>query len=444
MPDANIHYDSDTGDVYLETYLIDALGPNKKGWGISPAAVKDRAMASVNHPLTFYRKGDIFDHPVAEYGSDHVFNRSVDRKYAAGYAARIKEVADHIFNAVYKITNKDAKRFLLKLLTDGNRSIPLFTSPGILRNVAAGDDRANIKDFTIVHNAIVSHPANDEAKAQIKEVCHAATANGNCSHLFASMSHSEECPYCMAGAFDYYLSSINNSKPDSTYTIMSSNDNGTSAAPVGTTTSAAATPEVKTPLVGAGGYQPLIEENKQPEQKATAEPVAVAVGEGTDWKLKYEELNQKLAKLEKDRERDNKVSQIRSIFYNFGLRDIYADDESYDKRLEHYANRNLTIEEITDLVQSEVIKYQIEKGQLVQANASLTENSAPCSAATMKQETASVTSHSLVQPSEQKLETASLDTWSIDLVSEIFANQQRDAANYESSLLSKTKRGGLV
>jgi hypothetical protein len=462
---AQIQYDGNTGDLYLETYLIDALGPNRKGWGISPEAIKDRAMRSLNHPLTLYRKGDIFDHPISELGSnDHDSNRKLEIKYSIGRAARIKEAANNLFHAVYKITNPDAKRFLLKLLTEGNRTIPLFTSPGILRTLT--EDRANIKDFMIVHNAIVTHPANDEAKAQIKEACIASAANGNCSHMLTGSAESEpeqsqQCEYCMAKALDQYLSSINATNENASHSIMSDSTATTAAA-----VNAAAVPpqmeEPKAPISGANGYTPTptpapaATEANEPPTKPKA---GLQKTEAPDWEARYNDLSARFTKLEKDREHDNRVGKIQAIFYNFGLRDIYPEDQDYEKRIEHYANKgSLSIEEIADLVQTEVVKHQIKTGQLVQSNASLSPgaNESPCQLKTPETASQEVTTHSLVTQSRE-LETGSISAnssgWGVDLINEIFANAERDAARYEqqqqqqnsgSSLLAKSRKGGLV
>jgi hypothetical protein len=95
----------------------------------------------------------------------------------------------------------------------------------------------------------------------------------------------------------------------------------------------------------------------------------------------------------------------------------------------------------------------------VQSNASLSPgaNESPCQLKTPETASQEVTTHSLVTQSRE-LETGSISAnssgWGVDLINEIFANAERDAARYEqqhqqqqnsgSSLLAKSRKGGLV
>lgn len=450
---ATIQYNHDTGDLYLETYLIDALGPNARGWGVSPSTIKARAEASLNHPLTMYRSQQgIFDHPISEYGADdHATNRKLEQKYSIGFATKIREVASNLYHAVYKITNQDAKRYLLNLLQQkGIERIGLFTSPGIIR--PATEDRSSIQDFTITHNAIVSIPANHPNKAAVKAACHTATQD--CTHLTASMTSSADgkCEYCMEAALASYLSSINATEATFDNSIMSNNIPDTTSKPDGVIEQphqqpTAAEPN-RAPVPAAGGYIP--KEDKLLQQQEQPKPGASAT-EAEDWKAKYEALKlekeqsnktleDRINEIERRRELDNRGRSVLDIFYNFGVRDILSSKEDFDKKLEYYVNSKYSEDEIADLVQAMIVKHQVESGQLVQNTASDALTTTPCS---QRQESASSsTSHSLVTEKASQSSVAAattIDTSQLEMIKDIFANADLQASKYLSSL---RQRGG--
>lgn len=187
--------------VFVETFLIDAVGPpNKKGWRVShdnPEDFDSRVLASKNHPLVLFqtphptKDGEmIFDHPVApitslEAAADPLrATIEFQKRYTIGYARHFKKVRDGIWHAVYEITNKKAQKFFQKAKEKG---LKLFTSPHIVRP-SSEPDRTNIKEWALIHNAIVSNPAHNEAIASIKDVkAVSARYPLDFSSLFASM-----------------------------------------------------------------------------------------------------------------------------------------------------------------------------------------------------------------------------------------------------------------
>lgn len=187
--------------VFVETFLIDAVGPpNKKGWRVShddPEDFDSRVQASKNHPLVLYqaphptKDGEmIFDHPVApitslEAAADPIrATIEFQKKYTIGYARHFKKVKDGIWHAVYEITNNKAKRFFQKAKEKG---VKLFTSPHIVRP-STEPDRTNIHEWALIHNAIVSNPAHNETIASIKDVkAVSAKYPLDFSSLFASL-----------------------------------------------------------------------------------------------------------------------------------------------------------------------------------------------------------------------------------------------------------------
>jgi len=187
--------------VFVETFLIDAVSaPNKKGWRVSyenPEDFDSRVLASKNHPLVLFqtphptKDGEmIFDHPVApittlEAAADPLrATIEFQKRYTIGYARHFKKVKDGIWHAVYEITNKKAQKFFQKAKENG---VKLFTSPHIVRP-SSEPDRTNIKEWALIHNAIVSNPAHNEAIASIKDVkAVSARYPLDFSSLFASM-----------------------------------------------------------------------------------------------------------------------------------------------------------------------------------------------------------------------------------------------------------------
>ena len=187
--------------VFVETFLIDAVStPNKKGWRVSydnPEDFDSRVLASKNHPLVLYqtphptKDGEmIFDHPVApitslEAAADPIrATLEFQKKYTIGHARHFKKVKDGIWHAVYEITNKKAQKFFQKAKEKG---VKLYTSPHIVRP-STEPDRTNIKEWALIHNAIVSNPAHNEAIASIKDVKAVSTRYPlDFNQLFASM-----------------------------------------------------------------------------------------------------------------------------------------------------------------------------------------------------------------------------------------------------------------
>src|SRR6185503_4253719 len=211
--------------VFVETFLIDAVSkPNSKGWKVSydnPADFDRRVLESKNHPLVLFQtqgsKGElIFDHPVApittlEAAADPVrANIEFQKKFTIGHAKHFKKIKDGIWNATYEITNKNAKKFFINAK---NKGIKLFTSPYIVRP-SNEPDRTNIHEWALIHNAIVTTPAHNEAVASIKEVCTKTSDNPyGCQSLFASLTVAddddiEDCGYCMEKALQQYTAII--------------------------------------------------------------------------------------------------------------------------------------------------------------------------------------------------------------------------------------------
>jgi hypothetical protein len=217
--------------VFVETFLIDAIStPNKKGWKVSyenPADFDRRVQDSRNHPLVLFQtkggKGElIYDHPVApittlEQAADPVrANIEFQKKYTIGFARHFKKVRDGIWHATYEIVNDRAKKFFLKAKAKG---LKLFTSPYIVRP-ASEPDRTNIKEWALIHNAIVSSPAHNEQIASIKDICSTADNPLGCQSLFASLTalDTEDCGFCVEGALEAYALQIDNE-------IITSHDN---------------------------------------------------------------------------------------------------------------------------------------------------------------------------------------------------------------------------
>ncbi len=149
--------------LFLETYLIDTT-VTKKGKKVNEQTIDSNVLASRGHPLTLYPKQRddkwIWDHPVIETNSlsDNI---ELQKKYTIGHEIRMKKVKDGYWNAVYEITDEGAKKLFKEY--DG-KTIPFYTSTGIIHS--STEDPLDIKNWKIIHNAIVSEPANGFEKAQ--------------------------------------------------------------------------------------------------------------------------------------------------------------------------------------------------------------------------------------------------------------------------------------
>jgi hypothetical protein len=202
--------------LFLETYLIDTT-VTKKGKKVNDQSIDSNVLASRGHPLTLYPKQQsdkwIWDHPVIETNSlsDNI---ELQKKYTIGHEIRMKKVRDGYWNAVYEITDEGAKKLFAQY---ENQTIPFYTSTGIIHSSV--EDPLDIKNWKIIHNAIVSEPANGFEKAQAVDMCSGTELT--CQSILTA-STNDKIPFCVTAALGNYISSLASFSGSSVYYTMSS------------------------------------------------------------------------------------------------------------------------------------------------------------------------------------------------------------------------------
>jgi len=387
--------------VFVETFLIDAIStPNKKGWKVSydnPTDFDRRVQDSRNHPLVLFQtkggKGElIYDHPVApittlEQAADPVrANIEFQKKYTIGFARHFKKVRDGIWHATYEIVNDRAKKFFLKAKEKGLR---LFTSPYIVRP-ASEPDRTNIKEWALIHNAIVSSPAHNEQIASIKDICSTADNPMGCQSLFASLSvldsDAEDCGFCVEGALEAYalqieeITSHDNIGPHSLNMAESaSNNNAQTTAAVTqpqttfstvTTTLPQSNTITEQKPISQLSDEPQTGEEKQKQQNEESQEQQQDQ-EAEKRRKESASLQERIAQLEKQNQDlqakyafDTRKANIEKIFAPI-VGQVFADpntsvvdEKAYVSEITRLTKSNLNYDEISELAQARFITAQ--------------------------------------------------------------------------------------
>lgn len=360
--------------VFVETFLISANDLNSKGWKVShddPEDFDNRVLASKNHPLTLYQTEyngkKIWDHPHApkleggESASNEIQNDiEFQKKYTIGYATHFKKIKDGIWNATYEIVNDAAKKFFTSIKDKG---LQLFTSPYIAK--LSNEDRTNLKTWALVHNAIVSNPANKRDLAAVKEICQGSESS--CSALFASdndNSQTEDCGYCMEQSLRDYVTS-HSQKELPKQNIMS--ETASSQAQAQVTTVAAAAPLVENNNTST----PNQKESNVITINPTTAPQIVTENNKPNVDTKDSQINELKAQIEsmnKQMALEKRTSSVKEI-----LKDIAPvvyldtntggiDEQRFNADLDGLVNRNLSIEDIQELAHARFIIAKSRSG----------------------------------------------------------------------------------
>lgn len=376
--------------VFVETFLIDAVSrPNKKGWKVSydnPTDFDRRVLDSKNHPLVLFQtkggRGElIWDHPVApittlEAAADPVrANIEFQKKYTIGYARHFKKIKDGLWHATYEIVNERAKKFFKKAKDKG---IQLFTSPYIVRP-SAEKDRANIKQWALIHNAIVSHPANSEEIAQVKEVCAASKDDPlACQSLFASLTVEDQsdCGFCVEQSLELYQDLVSSHFGKIAQTLNMTESG--SSAPAQTSASVVTTipnpntnpnPIVEQPTATQVPQNPEVQKVSQEEpQKGPNQPPINPNNEENNEqnnqdKARIAELEKQLSDLNRRYAVDQRRNTIEKLFAP--IENLFVDtatnlfdEKSYNTEIKKYVSSNLSYDEIKEIVEARYIKAQ--------------------------------------------------------------------------------------
>lgn len=401
---ANIIIDKKNNDVYLETFLIDANHLNNKGWKVSfddPTDFDRQVQASLGHPLVLYEKilsnGEkIWDHPVSETGSvsDDI---QFQKPYIVGKSVHNKKVRDGLWNTTYKIIHEGAKKFLSNVKS---LAIPLYSSVHLVRSSL--EDRANIRKWAIIHNAIVSDPANGKDKAIVASICE-GDPGGACSSLFASMttpSDSKGCGYCLGDSLKNYVTS-HSSKIESASNMSTVTTQSTAATGAeGSNNNPTGNPAVST---GGQNQQQLADPSLLNKNQEGNKQSNNSDSNSNDASQKtIEELQNKIKTLEAEKtqsqnqESEDQVTKlnnrIKDLESKYELRDrsanieklltqaivMYTEDngsikeKEYNTDLEKLVKSNHNLDEIQELIQARYVLHLNAKGRLTSNKASNT------------------------------------------------------------------------
>lgn len=466
---SQITIDNNTGDVFLEAFLIDATHLNQKGWKVSyddPASYDNTVQKSIGHPLVLFERklpnGEkIWDHPVSETGSveDDI---EFQKPYIIGKAVHNKKVRDGLWHTTYEIIHEGAKRFLKGIK---ERSISLFTSPHIVRPVL--EDRQNIKTWAVVHNAIVSNPANGKQLAKVASICQ-GDPQSSCASLFASMDTPEkQCGNCLGDSLKEYLNHVtSHSLKTENSSSMSDNSQGQSTGQTGNNGQAASTSNNPTAGVNdnGNGTQTLINNqspgpNNQQLQQQQQEGLAGNNDEAQKiiaaLKAEIESLksqnsdvdtakNQetRIANLEKELALSKRTGSIEKLLTQaitlYSNDDGSVNEKEYNADLKKLVESNHNIDEIQELIQAKFVLHQHAKGKLTGNKAS---NTSLDSVTSQVSESASIHYTEMNGSTETKTESASNNNASQKL-SQNYVNVLNHINN--ERLTFRSKFGGLA
>lgn len=393
---------SPNDDVYVECFLIDGTHLNDKGWKVSfddPQSFDNTVQRSLGHPLVLYEKilpdgKKIWDHPVSETGSveDDI---EFQKPYIIGKAVHNKKVRDGLWHTTYKIINEAAKRFLK---TIKERSVSLFTSPHIVRPVL--EDRKNIKTWAVVHNAIVSSPANGKQLAKVASICE-GDPKSSCASLFASMDTPDrllpKCGYCLGNSLKEYVTSHSLKTENSS--SMSENSQGQQS------TSSVGVSNGQTSPIGnnpnavnndnRNGTQTILNQTQQQQQGQQHQAGGTAENNGdaqqtiAELKARIKELESqssnneivknnetRIANLEKELALTKRTAAVEKLLTQAIA--LYTDDngaineKEYNADLKKLVDSNHNLEEIQELIQAKYVIHQDAKRKLTGNKASNT------------------------------------------------------------------------
>lgn len=403
--------------VYVQTFLIDAVTSNKKGWKVSydnPADFDRRVQESLNHPLVLFPTADkrgtlVYDHPVApitsmEAAADPVrANIEFQKRYTIGHARFFKKIKDGVWAATYEITNNKAKRFFLNAK---NKGLKLFTSPYIVRPTDEAN-RNNIKEWALIHNAIVSQPAFGD-KAAIRNICTSSIGNPfACASLFASVSDIDDLEFDVEEALELVTSQVATNSLSQDMTNESASQTVLVENPVNTIP-----PQQQAePVIERQGMQSpkvIHEERPQPQQQQEQQQQQQDQTPKSEIELLKEQINNLTRanqSLEEKYAFDTRKAEIKSIFAPvkeilFVDKNGEIDEKAFESEIVKLTKQPYSLEHIQELARARFINSQLESGRL---------QPTPQNPTGKKSERASLTSHSDEAPNYAKLATNNND-----------------------------------
>ena len=375
---------SENSRLYLETYLIDT-SVTKKSKKVNETTIDNNVLKSRGHALTLYpRQHDknnwIWDHPVIETNS-LTDNLELQKKYTIGHEIKIKKVKDGYWNAVYEITDAGAKKLLGQY---EGKTIPFYTSTGIIHN--SSENPLDIKDWRIIHNAIVSQPANGFEKAAMVDMC-SGTEQTCQAILTASITH--DIPFCTNAALQNYISSLASLSGSFPYYTMSSetptaqvsqgNTEAKSGAitynpgftDVNAQTGIGTIPNSLTPSNPPAQYtqkqEQKAEEKAEVDYKSLADQLKSELKQLKSEKEAKETENktvtERLANLERENSRNSRKSQVLTILQQYpeAFHDVTSgqiNQQEYSKTVLEWIDKGYDDKTIQELLEAKVIKVK--------------------------------------------------------------------------------------
>lgn len=373
--------------LYLETYLIDT-SVTKKSKKVNDSTIDNNVLKSRGHALTLYPRQHsdnnwIWDHPVIETNS-LTDNIELQKKYTIGHEIKLKKVKDGYWNAVYEITDAGAKKLLGQY---EGKTIPFFTSTGIIHN--SSEDPLDIKDWRIIHNAIVSEPANGFEKAAMVDMC--SGTEQTCQSILTASVTNTAFSFCTASALSNYISSLASLSGSFPYYTMSSetptaqvssgqNTESKSGAitynpgftGVNAQTGIGTIPNSLTPSNPPEQFTQQQKEQKT-EEKAEVDYKSLADQLKTELKqLKSEKeakdtenktVTERLANLERENSRNSRKSQVLTILQQYpeAFHDVTTgqiNQQEYSKTVLEWIDKGYDDKTIQELLEAKVIKVK--------------------------------------------------------------------------------------
>jgi hypothetical protein len=368
--------------LYLETFLIDNT-VTKKGKKVNDKTIDDNVSRSRKHPLTLYprpsEKGWIWDHPVIETNSLSE-NLELQKKYEIGYEIRSKKIRNGYWNAVYEITDPGAKNLFKDYI---NKTIPFWTSSGIIHS--SKEDPLDIKDWRIIHNAIVSEPANGFEKSIMVDICQGTEQT--CSKILtASITTKPSFSFCTQSQLQNYISSLSSLSGVFPYYTMNSESSAQGGAIANAFNPGFTDNNAKT---GMGSIATnLTPPNPNPETTAV-EKKQETTEDKTDYKAMVKQLEdqlkslktekeaketenktvtERIASLERENSRNSRKNQVLSLAQ--GYPEAFMDaktgqinQEAYSKTILEWIDKGFDDATIKELLDAKTLKFvsQLDK-----------------------------------------------------------------------------------
>jgi hypothetical protein len=163
--------------MFLKVFLLDS-SVNGNRWGVDPDTVDENIQSAVGKPLVLYknsgkepdkgyypRVAGMYDHPPWDDADiNHTFEMQNDYRVGT-FIDVVKNMQTGAWWGIAEITNDGLRKAL-----DENPTLPFYVSPSI-RRLHTRQANQQIRDWVLMHSAIVSVPAFGVQKAYTSGSC---------------------------------------------------------------------------------------------------------------------------------------------------------------------------------------------------------------------------------------------------------------------------------